>query len=68
MMPRSLVRDAVLAILRKSSEPATIRDLATAAYYFTGDDRVGYAAVYNAVRHLSADGLVEHCEGGWRAS
>jgi hypothetical protein len=68
MIPKLLVRNAVLEILRKSSEPATTRELATAAYYFTGDDRVGYGAVQNTLRALLEERLVEKvAPGTWRA-
>jgi hypothetical protein len=66
-MPKHKVRDAVLELLRKSPEPATVRELTTAAYYFTGDDRVTYAAVNSVLRFLARDGLVEQTDGMWRA-
>lgn len=67
-LPRFLVRDAVLAILRKSPEPASVKELALAAYYFTGDDRVSSASVQSALQRLAKDDLVERCgRGVWRA-
>lgn len=68
MMPRHLARKTVYAVLCKSDEPATTRDISTAAYFFSGDDRMGYAAVRNALHQLAADNLAVQRDGRWSAS
>lgn len=67
MIPRKLVSDTVLDILHKAPEPASIRDLADAVYYRTGDDRVGYTSVASALHQLSKHRLVTGRDGLWSA-
>lgn len=64
----SVIRDALTQILAKQDQPASARDLATAVYHFTGDDRVGYEKVAIALRAMAADGTVRKTSTGlWEA-
>lgn len=63
----AVVRAALLELLRKSSEPATTRDLVTAVYHFTGNDHVGYDHVRQGLRVLASENAVVESADGWRA-
>lgn len=63
----SVIRNAVLEVLRRSGEPAKTREVVTAVYFFTGNDRVGYDNVRTVLRALAAEQVVVESVDGWQA-
>lgn len=63
----AVIRAALLEVLPKTGEPATTRDLVTAVYYHTGNDRVGYGNVQEALKELERQGSVARWAGSWMA-
>ena len=63
-----VIRDALTQLLAKQPEPASVRELVTAVYHVTGDDRVSYGNVTQGLRDLLAAGAVERVgRGHWQA-
>ncbi len=67
-VPGTVIRDALTQLLARQPEPASVRDLVTAVYHLTGDDRVSYGNVTQGLKDLRAQGLVERVDRGyWQA-
>ena len=67
-VPGTVIRDALTQLLARQPEPASVRDLVTAVYHLTGDDRVSYGNVTQGLKDLLAQGIVERVDRGyWQA-
>ncbi len=67
-VPGAIIRDALVQLLAGQAEPTSVRELVTAVYHRTGDDRIGYGNVTSALRDLAADGQVVRVDRGyWQA-
>lgn len=63
-----VIRDALMELLAKQTEPASVRELVTAVYHVTGDDRVSYGNVTVGLRALAKAGRVRRTGAGmWEA-
>lgn len=62
------IRAALTELLTKSPGPVPVRELVTAVYHVTDDDRVSYGNVSEGLRRLAADGVVRRVDRGlWEA-
>lgn len=67
-VPGAVIRDAIVQLLDGQVEPTSVRELVTAVYHRTGDDRVGYGNVAQGLRDLAAEGRVARLGNGyWQA-
>lgn len=63
-VPSAVIRGALTRILAAQTEPATARDLTTAVYHLTGEDRVSSEKVGIVLRRMAADGQARKTDDG----
>lgn len=61
---RGAIRRALTVVLAGQTGPASVRDLVTAVYHFTGYDHVGHGNVAPELRRLAAEGKARKTAAG----